>query len=571
MLLRGLLSLVGLLSDDALRAGSRAVFGRSWRRFQEATQHPREVQEARLAVLVSRAKDTAFGREHGFSEIRSFADYQRRVPVRGYEDFEPYIARMLRGEEGVLIPDRPIFFARSSGTTGTPKSVPITPVYLAEYRTPRRVWARQVMQAFPGLIRGSILSVHSPKVEGRTETGVPYGSITVPMSGSPELKDMRPSRLSLDPSPRRLFLLEDFELKYYFTLRLAAQADVRLLAAVNPSTLVLLLKKLDERAEEIARDLETGEGLHLEAVPEPIRSELRRRLRTDRAAADRLRGSRKQHGQVQPLDLWPKLAGVVSWKGGSAPFYLRQLGELLPGIGVMDYGLLATEGGLSIPLSPEGAHGVASVSGHVLEFIPDEERAPAQSGAYTPALLAHELEVGQRYRILISGSHGLYRYDINDVVECVGRYHETAEIAFVHKGGNMLSITGEKVGERHVVLAFSEVMERTGIPLAGFAVSLDLVDPPRYLFGVEPRAELSADDEARLLEAADQALMRANLEYQAKRASMRLGPPRLVVLQLGAFEAHRKRRVAAGAPESHVKPPHLFREAKDLLALGARS
>ncbi|MFO0724648.1 MAG: GH3 auxin-responsive promoter family protein [Myxococcota bacterium] len=567
MFLKGSLYLLGLLSDDALRAGSRAIFGRSWRRFQAATAHPKETQEARLAILVARAQGTAFGKEHGFSEIRGVKDYQARVPIRGYEDFEPWIARMLAGEQQVLIPDPPVFFARSSGTTGTPKSVPVTPVYLAEYRVPRRVWARQVMQAFPGLVRGKILSVHSPRIEGRTDSGVPYGSITVAMSGSPDLPAMRPSRVSLDPAPRRLFLLDDFELKYYFTLRLAAQSDVRLLAAVNPSTLVLLLKKLDEHAEDIARDLVSGEGLHLERVPEPIRSELRRRLRTDRRAADRLLSSKRAHGKVAPLDLWPALAGAVSWKGGSAPFYLGQLAQLLPGISVMDYGLLATEGGMSIPLSPSGAHGVVSVGGHFLEFVPEDEIV---SGTAMPALLAHELEVGKRYRILISGSHGLYRYDINDVVECVGKYQETAEIAFVHKGGNMLSITGEKVGERHVVLAFAEVVERTQIPLAGFAVSLDLVDPPRYLFAVEPKAPLKPEDESRILEAADQALMRANLEYEAKRASMRLGPPRLVVLPLGAFEAHRRRRVAAGAPESHVKPPHLFREAKDLMKLAAR-
>lgn len=556
---------LGRLPDDALRGLARGLFSRSWRRFEEATEHPRAAQEARLAVLVERGKNTAFGKEHGFAEIKSFEDWQRRVPIRGYEELEPYIARMLAGEDNVLIPDRPMFYARSSGTTGTPKSIPVTPVYLAEYRTPRRVWARQVMQAFPGLLRGKILSVHSPRIEGRTEQGVPYGSITVAMTGSPGSREHPVGKLSLDPTPRRVFLLDDFELKYLLTLRVAAQERISLAAAVNPSTLVLLAKKLDQHAEQIATELEQGGSAALERVSEPLRSELARTLRRNPAAAARIRRSRAEHGRVLPTDVWPELQGLICWKGGSAPFYLAQLAEWFPGRPIMDYGYLATEGGFSIPLSPEGAKGVVAVNGHVLEFVPEDARARGES---TPALLADELEIGQRYRVIISGSHGLYRYDINDVVECVGRHRNTAEISFVHKGGNMLSITGEKIGERHVVEAFALAAERTGTPLAGFSVSVELGDPPRYLFAVEPERALEKERAHALLEAAEAALGEVNLEYRAKRESLRLGPPRLLLLHAGAFERYRRRRVEAGAPDSHVKPPHLMKERGELEALG---
>lgn len=555
------------LPDAALSGAARALFSRSWKRFELAAQHPREAQLERLRILAHRARETWFGREHGFGEITDLASWQQRVPVRVWEDYDPLVARMLAGERGVLIPDDPFFYARSSGTTGTPKSIPVTPVYLAEYRTPRRVWARQVMQAFPGLVRGKILSVHSPKVDGRTATGVPFGSITVAMSGSPQLPHHQGSSVSLDPSPRALFLTEDFEAKYYFTLRLAAQTDVRLAAAVNPSTLVLLARKLDVYADQIADDLASPRGAWLERLDPAIAAVVGPRLRADRRTAERIRAARRDHGVVRPLDLWPELAGLICWKGGSAPFYLAQLAELFPGKRVMDYGFLATEGGFSIPLSPDGAHGVAAVTGHLLEFLPEDE-ADAARGHAVPALLAHELEPGRRYRTLVSGSHGLYRYDINDVVECVGRYRETAELTFVHKGGNMLSITGEKIGERHVVEAFSEAARVSGVPLAGFAVSVELTNPPRYVFAVEPQQPLDAAGRERVREAAEQGLRTANLEYAAKRDSLRLGPPSLVLLTRGAFERHRAARVAAGAPEAHVKPPHVIRELAKLRALG---
>lgn len=560
--------LAGKLPDGALRAGSRALFSGSWRRFVAATEDPQAAQRARLGALVERAKDTAFGQAHDFARVKSLEDYQKAVPARGYEGFEPYLERMVAGERGVLIPDVPYFFGRSSGTTGTPKYIPVTEVYVSEYRLPRRVWARQVMQAFPGLVRGKILTVHSPKVEGETEAGVPYGSVTVGLStqrGRPQAAlRMGP----LDAVPREVFLLEDFDLKYYALLRMAAQERISLAAAINPSTLVLLAERLDQHAEQLAEDLESGTLAGLDAAPKKVQTSLRGRLKKDPAAAARIRRSRADHGRVVATELWPDIAGLCCWKGGSAPFYLAQLPKWFPERGVMDYGFLATEGGFSIPLSTEGASGVVAVLGHVLEFVPE---ADMEAGDTSKAVLADGLEVGQRYRVLVTGAHGLYRYDINDVVVCTGRFNRTAEIAFVYKGGHMLSLTGEKVAESHVVEAMGRAEGEVGVSLVGFSVTCRLEQPPRYAVAVEPEGRLEPARGEALLAAFERALGAVNIEYEAKRASQRLGPPVLEVLEPGAYAAERARRVAAGAPDSHVKPPHLVRDPARFDALGPRA
>ncbi len=559
----GIVAALGALPAPVLAAGARAVFAPSWRRFVDATARPREVQLAKLAVLAARARDTAFGREHGFADLRTHADWQRRVPIRTYDGFEPYVARMLAGEQNVLIPDSPFLFARSSGTTGTPKSIPVTDVYLAEYRRPRRVWARQLMQAFPSLLGGRILSVHSPKLDGYTPAGVPCASITVAMSGSPELPGRPPSRWTLDPAPRALFLADAFALRYYFALLLALGQDVRLAAAVNPSTLVLLFDHLATHAEALAADLERGGSARLAALPPAIAAEVAPRLAPRPEVARRLRASLAAHGRPRPRDVWPNLRGFICWKGGSAPFYLAKLEALAPGLDAMDYGYLATEGGFSIPLSPNARGGVVSVAGHLLEFVPED------AGPEAEAVLADALEVGRRYRVIVSGSHGLYRYDIQDVVECVGHFQATAEIAFVHKAGNMLSITGEKVGERHVVLAMEVVREaRLGLGIVGFSVAIELTETPRYVLAVEPDTALAPPVAARLAWAFDRALGEVNMEYAAKRLSGRLGAPRVFALEAGAYARHRAARVAAGAPDNHVKPPHLFRALSGLEDLG---
>jgi hypothetical protein len=424
---------------------------------------------------------------------------------------------------------------------------------------------RQLMQAFPGLLRGKILTVHSPRVEGHTEDGTPFGSITVAMSKSLDPGEAPAAAFGLEAIPRRVFLLEDYEIKYYVTLRLAAQESVSIAAAVNPSTLLLLAKKLDQHADQIAADLESGQLEGIERLPREIQQDVREKLRRAPKQAARIRASKARFGRVLPTEIWPRLVGLLSWKGGSAPFYLRQLADWYPGLRVMDYGYLATEGGFSIPLSPEAKGGVVAVGGHVLEFVPEAARA---EGRNEPAFLAHELELGQRYRVIVTGSHGLYRYDINDVVECVGRFSNTAEIAFVHKGGNMLSVTGEKIGESHVALAAERAQATTGLALAGVCISALMGDPPRYAFGVEPESQLDAGSESGLLAALEEGLRSANVEYAAKRDSLRLGPPVLKLLRRGAFEDERRRRVQAGAPDSHVKAPHLARDPAFLDALG---
>ncbi len=560
---RAALWTIAKLPDGVLRSGSRALFSRSWRRFCEATEQPEQVQVQRLMLMVERAKDTVYGKAHGFSKIESLQAYREQVPIVGYDEVEPYLLRMVAGEERVLIPDRPFFFGRSSGTTGSPKYIPITPMYVAEFRSPRRVWARQVMQAFPGLVRGKILTIHSPRVEGTTEGGTSYGSVTVAMNGPQGVEAAATTRSLLDAAPRSVYLIEDFELKYYAILRMAAQERISLAAAINPSTLALFGQKLDVHTDLLIEDLRAGKLTGMERLPEPIQLEIRRELRAAPEAAARLAASKEKHGRALPTDLWPELVGLLCWKGGSAPFYLAQLRKLFPQRPIMDYGYIATEGGFSIPLSPEGADGVVAVTGHVLEFVPEGESLDP-----TRTLLAHELEQGARYRVIVSGSHGLYRYDINDIVECTGYFGKTAKIAFVHKGGNMLSITGEKVGERHVVEAGARAAQALGCTLRGLTVCYELVDPPRYVFGVELEQVPEPALAQRCLAALERALGEVNMEYAAKRSSLRLGAPQIAIMKPGAFESERERRVSEGAPDSHVKPPHLNKDQSLLQRLG---
>ena len=80
----------------------RTVLHRSWNELLDATHEPARAQSARLLDILSRNATSAFGKEHSFSQIRTVQQFRERVPVRTYEDFEPYIARIRHGEKRTL-------------------------------------------------------------------------------------------------------------------------------------------------------------------------------------------------------------------------------------------------------------------------------------------------------------------------------------------------------------------------------------------------------------------------------------------------------------------------------------
>ena len=95
-------------------------------RIQKWATNPIATQQKVFNQLISDAKETAFGKDHNFSKITSFKDFAKQVPIRDYEELKPYVDRMVLGEENVLWPAKPLYFAKTSGTTSGAKFIPLT-------------------------------------------------------------------------------------------------------------------------------------------------------------------------------------------------------------------------------------------------------------------------------------------------------------------------------------------------------------------------------------------------------------------------------------------------------------
>ena len=95
-------------------------------RVNKWASNPIETQQKVFQHLISKGEKTAFGKDHSFNTIKNFDEYSANVPIRDYEELKPYVDRMVEGEENILWPGRPLYYAKTSGTTSGEKYIPIT-------------------------------------------------------------------------------------------------------------------------------------------------------------------------------------------------------------------------------------------------------------------------------------------------------------------------------------------------------------------------------------------------------------------------------------------------------------
>jgi GH3 auxin-responsive promoter len=513
---------------------------RSLRHFNALCRTPVQAQDRLLREILEANAGTEFGRRHGFGDITSFQQFQERVPISTYEDLEPYINAEMSGQANQLTKDPPVLFTTTSGTTGNRKYIPMTRQGKRAKSHLTWLWFCGLYRDHPGIVGGRILSVVSPEVESHAPSGVPIGA-----ESGHGYRTMPGPVKSMYTAPYGVFAVEDYEAKYYTLLRLAAGQDISCIATVNPSTVVLLADRLAHHSEAIIRDVRDGSLSSEFSVPQELRDSLH--LKPDPERARRLeRAASSGGGVLRPGLAWPELAAIGCWKGGTVGAYLAKFDTLFPqGPPVRDFGYYATELRGSVPLSDRGDAGVIAVGTNVLEFHPaGEDRAPEG-----PELLPVErLEEGQRYFVYVTNASGLYRYDMNDIVEVAGHYGQTPLIRFIQKGKGVVSFTGEKLYEVQVLAAVDQALASLRGRYHFIAAVAELVDgtTPRLVFLIEFDDPVAEHDGSALVDRLDAALGDQNDEYQTKRKSLRYGAPIIRIVRSGEYDRYRRHMVETG-------------------------
>lgn len=545
--------------DQARRLAGLPFLARSRaqaRRFIVSCRDAGQVQRDLLIHRLARHADSQFGRDHHFREIRSEADFRRRVPVAGYDRHEPYIDRVRNGEINALFGPKTdvLMFALTSGTTNRPKTIPVTRESLQNYRDGWTNWGIMAFDAHPTILDVGlmpILQLASDWQESRTPAGIPCGAIT----GLTAHMQNPLVRITycMPPAASKI---KDINSKYYLAMRLSAYRDLGATIAANPSTILAIVRLGDREKEGLIRDIADGTVAARWEIPAEVRRAIEIRTRWKRKrTARRLEAIVERTGRLLPKDYWPNLQFLANWTGGTMGAYLRGYPEYFGDRPVRDIGLIASEGRFTIPIADGTPAGILDIQHHYFEFIPE-----AQVDQPDPEVVAAvDLREGERYYLVPTTAGGLYRYMMHDLVRCVGFEGKAPLVEFLSKGAHFSSMTGEKLSEYQVVSAVNSAQQVTGVRVHSYLVVPRWGDPPRYRLLLE-ESDVADDGVAATLAAeVERQLQRINLEYENKRSTLRLDAIRATRIAAGSWVDFQRRRLAkSGGTVEQYKQPFLL-------------
>ncbi|MGZ3457267.1 MAG: GH3 auxin-responsive promoter family protein [Archangium sp.] len=542
----------GCEGQGMMLAGLMAAQAPSALLFHRALSRPEHAQSECLSRVLRAVRDTAqTARVPGFPLVRTAREFQDAVPVSTPDSVLADIESLEAGTPRVLTREPVLRFEPSGGSSGASKYVPVTRGLLGEFHRALAPMLFDLLHARPAVRAGPSYWSISPigRKKGRTPGGIVVGSAE---DSAYFPRFLQPLLSRVFAVPGAVAHLPDVESCRYVTLWfLVACEDLALLSVWNPSFLTLLMDTLERHGERLAADLELGvcrplsEGEGIDAVL----SRMRFSPRPDRARV--LREALREG--LQGSRLWPRLALLSMWADAQAAHSVAPACRRFQGVEVQGKGLLATEGVVSLPLFGAPAP-VLAVRSHFFEFL-DPEHPDARPR------LAHELEVGRTYSVLLSTSGGLLRYRIGDLVRVEGFHHATPCLRFMGRADAVCDLVGEKLAATRV----STVLDATlpGVlggqrpPFAMVAPEWDAHAPPAYRLFLE--TEVS---EARLEEAAH-AIERALCEgyhYRYARELGQLGPVRAIRVSEGV-RRYEARCIALGQRAGDIKPTDLHRHA----------
>jgi hypothetical protein len=483
-----------------------------WWRFRAALDNPEKVQQAILQAYLRENAGTAFGRQHRFSEIRTTREFQDRVPLSAYAEIEPWIDRVAAGEPAVLTRSRVRTLEVTSGSSAAAKRIPYTAAMQREIRRAVAPWVFDLYKDRPRLAFGcAYWSITPPAlVEERADAAVPVGFEEDSEYLGGFWKRLVDSTLAVPGAVRFARDVESF--RYVTLLFLLRRRDLALISVWHPSFLTLLAGALPGFWKDLLRDVERGTEL------------LGRRLRPLPQRAAELRG-------IAPHDLtriWPRLGLISCWGDGHAALHLAEVRRAFPGVEIQPKGLLATEAVVTIPFAGRTPIAIRS---HLFEFLPEGEARPR---------LAHELEPGGIYSVVVTTGGGLYRYRLEDRVEVTG---------FVGREGHVSDLRGEKLHESFVAGALARAFRRTGVEPRFALLAPEPPEPaPGYTLYLE-----AAETPAGLAAAVEEELA-ANPHYRICRSLGQLAPARVCRIERDAYALYLQHCREGGQRMGDVKP-----------------
>lgn len=455
-------------------------YAQTKRKYKKLLKDPISGQSNVFKKLIKSGRKTQFGKQNNFSSICTVRDFQSLVPIQTNETIAPYMRRVVLGEESVLWPGKPRYFACTSGTTGEIKYVPVT----KESQANQLLGSMQLAHLYPLITQQKSL-VHANCI---ALTG---SCKTVSMNGFPI---GRLSGLTRKLLPKRLF------------------------KGVVPVEETLDIPEHEEMMLQIAREAINAKDIRsMVGFPSWVVVMLQ--------ACQKVSGSECLH------HIFPNLDTFYS-SGTRYQPYLPAIEKMLGHkINVREF-YCSSEAFFAVQDLKEDGMLLDTHNGVFFEFIPLSEFHTA-----TPTCLSlQEVERDQAYVMLISTFSGLYRYCVGDIVRFVSI--NPYRIVVCGRTQHELNIMGEHIRSEHVELVMSQVAEKLNISVHEFTVAPSPICNDTKLFYHHWFIEIPDNEQINLsilVEELDKALMAQCAFYQAFRSKGELSIPIVTRLRERSF------------------------------------
>ncbi|MFV8334858.1 GH3 auxin-responsive promoter family protein [Flavobacterium sp. RSP29] len=430
-----------------------------YKKTQLWANNPIETQKKVLQKLIKEAKKTQFGIDHHFDQIKTELDFAKQVPVRDYEALKPYVDKVVKGQENILWKGKPLYFAKTSGTTSGAKYIPLTkesmPFHIEAARNAILHYIHETGNA--DFVDGKMIFLQgSPILEEKN--GVKLGRL------SGIVAHFVPKYLQKNRMPSwETNCIEDWETKVNAIVEETFNKDMRVISGI-PSWVQMYFEKLNQKGGKPVGDIFKNFNLFIYGGVnyEPYRAKFENLI------------GRK----LDSIELFPASEGFFAYQDSQK------------------------EKGMLLLLN----------SGIFYEFIKSDEFYTDPEGSEPRRYTIGEVELDVNYVLIISTNAGLWGYNIGDTVQFTSL--KPYRIIVSGRIKHYISAFGEHVIGKEVESALQEAIIGTNIRINEFTVAPQITPAeglPYHEWFIE--FENEPQDSVTFAEALDNAMRKQNMYY----------------------------------------------------------
>ncbi|MGV6844566.1 MAG: GH3 auxin-responsive promoter family protein [Lutibacter sp.] len=382
------------------------------KRFYKTANRAVKNQHKWFLKLIEEAKNTEFGLKHDFKSIQSYNDFKQKVPIKDYEQLKPYFEKVKNGEPNILWPGKPIYFAKTSGTTSGAKYIPITkqsmPYHITAARNALLVYISNYKKS--SFVNGKMIFL-----QGSPVLNAINGIKTGRLSGI--AAHYVPAYLTKNRMPSwETNCIEDWETKVNAIVEETVNENMTLISGI-PSWVQMYFEKLIEKTGKKVGKIFPNFNLFVYGGVnfEPYRNQFENLI------------GRK----VDTLELYPASEG----------FFAFQDKEIEKGL------MLLTDNGM------------------FYEFVPADEFFNENPTRFS----LNEVKIGVNYVLILNTNAGLWGYNIGDTVSFISL--NPPRIKVTGRIKHFISAFGEHVIGKEVDTAIQESILNTSIKINEFTVA----------------------------------------------------------------------------------------------------